>query len=356
MTADLISLRYDYGSESDGQKLDLLIANPARVNPYTGQLQGKYDLAFAINDNVEIWLTDTGKTADRNGIRDVYPPRTYSVMSGKVQNVTYGPYDVTIEGCGMEDELSNDFLSKDKSFHPAIPEVMVKWLLADRESKDGLHFTPDIRIDSDVKWNDQIFHSSNTYRECMDLIKDRCGCTWWSDVPPDTPIGQSIEPVFHFITAKAATGAMDLTDTLLIPSTSLSAIGTWNDITVISGGTLPPGEPGSEIQTTKVVRGVFHGTHKDDTGMVLSAPTLYNPNLTTVEEAQKYADNLADYSKHVETNKTGTASPICLGIDPPIMSSVYYYVRGDLIQGKVIHKTIEFSADGWITHLEVVRN
>ena len=247
--------------------------------------------------------------------------------------------------------------SEEGAFHPAIPSEMVKWLLADKAAKDGTVFLPDINISSKITWNDQILHSSNTYREHLDMIKDRCGCAWFVDLHYPGNAGSGMQPVFHFVDVSTTTDGQDITDTLLMPSTCLSAIGSWNDITIISAGnTLPPGTPGSEIPDTRPHRGVYEGKFDDGTGLTLTAPTLYNPNLVTDQIAQQYADSLADYSRFIETNKTGAASPVCMGIDPPLLSEVWYNLRGTRIQGKVIHKTIEFSADGWITHLEVVRN
>lgn len=343
--ADLISLRYETDAKVDGQHLDMVIANIN--NHYTGE--------WMINDEVRVTLINEGYTAREGAAEPVVLFRhEYPLCHGFVENVDYGLFEVKLQAGCTEDDLAADHLKKDFEHDGKRISEILRWLLNDHDQAYAPLFDYwDIRIGSDenggsrdLVLDDWRVQAKRSYREEIDFLAKKCGCVWWADTDVEG------NRVFHFIDANALVqgNIHDLDNHITLPSLAFNAVGYCNDIVVLGGGNpyFGPGEPGAEIQTTKVVRGKREQIRENERHY--GAPTFYDPRLRTEGQCEERA--AATLAQFRRTNYN-VAKPVTIGIAPILMSYVSYHVGDVLVQGKVTKKTVEFSADGWICYLEV---
>jgi len=340
-TADLKTLRYEFNTNADGQRIDITIAN----------VRGAYDGAWGRADQGQATLIDVGYTAVPGSDTPVEIYRhEYPLCTFDVQNVDYGLYEVTIKAAVVEDDIAADHLSKDQTWKGATIKEIVYWLLADYHSKQPSLGALDIRISNNMVLREYRADTAKNYRDMFDDLAIKCGCVWWQEVLKNGSM------VFHFVDSDLLVvgdeGLID--DRLTQPSYALNSIGFVNDIVVIGGGNqlIQAGFDGAEIPDTRRISGRHAPEEGDDgtDGKVYAAPTYRDPLLSTDQQCKERADKM--YNLFVNQG-LDVAQPTAIGIAPLANSYVAYHLRDIFISGVVAAKTVEFSSEGWICHMDI---
>jgi len=343
-TADLKSLRYEFNTNADGQRLDMVIAN----------IDGKYNGYWDKATEVKVTLIDEGYTATPGSDlpQQVYR-NEYKLCQGTVDYVDYGLWEATIKAAVYEDDIAAEIVSREYEWKIASISEIVTWLLDDYEGGHPYHFTRDIRIgDVDHQVNRYAVSTTKLYRDLFDQLASMCGAIWWLEILPSP-----FQPVFHFVSLNnLVTGDEGLIDDRLTQtSLGLNAVGYFNDVVVIGNGNpnIAIGN-GSEIPTTQVVRGEALYNESEEGSLSqrpLKSPTIYDPFCTTREQCLERAKQIKEMAK----SNLNVAKPVAIGIAPINNSYVAYHLYDTMIDGIIMAKTVEYSADGWICYMDVVK-
>lgn len=336
---DLISLRFEHSSKVDGQRLDITLAN----------IDNKYTGAFTIKDEIQVILINEGYTASPYvSDPEMIFQKVYRLCMAFVEYVDYKRHEVVIEAAAVEDDLANDHVEGERTFVAGDRiSTIVNWILDQHDP--ALFPRRIINIKNNVLLESYTVGKAKTNRDELDALANRCNCQWWVEISPTG------EHAFYFVDTMEQAGSVveDLDGILLESSYAFNAVGFCNDVVVIGGGNkeIPAGSPGSEIPDTREItsgpRKRIDGDERD-----YRCQTIYDFHLRQDSECIKRAENMLTM---FEAMRKHVATPVAIGIAPPLLSPVKYFVGDMLVQGVITKKTVEFSADGWICHLEANR-
>lgn len=342
VSKDLISVHAEQalGMNSDPAKIDIVLCNFG--NRYTGAFLPK-------QDEVNITIYNIYMTCSKALMTEVWAV----ITNGQIQKVAYASDKVKIEATcqlgTLADAYDKEFVKHYSTVQEIVKEIPDHHLDPPREIVVG-------PLQANPAKQQQIHRGDITFLDSLDQHALEATAVYYTDP-------QTGKIIFRHPTSTG--NAVDVDGYVMHQEDADNAVGRRNVVYVIGSNMhLPATEPGSEIETHKVVMG-----QAEDQGSIqkfgrLVAPIVFRPYLTKQEDCEQVAKNLlACYSSFEDVARIKI-----FGKAPYPLQTVLYAIRSN-VKGRscdgryiatattaaidrVMRRVIDYSKDGFYAVIE----